>query len=269
MQNNLFEQACEALQCCDPAEKVQLSYQLADVWAQQPTYPEITTPPLAIGEAGRPLRPELVSPRELSRRSVQTQEGRNILAHALAHIEFNAINLALDAVYRFRDMPVDYYTDWIRVAREEAYHFSLLNDYLQQHGCHYGAYTAHNGLWEMARKTAHDVLVRMALVPRVLEARGLDVTPGIIARLEQVDDQGFVDCLQIIHRDEIGHVAIGSHWFKHLCQQRNLEPLATFKQLIQDYMKGNLKGPFDEVARQQAGFSATEMQGLNAMTLEA
>jgi uncharacterized ferritin-like protein (DUF455 family) len=153
------------------------------------------------------------------------------------------------------------------VADEEAYHFSLLNNYLEKRQHHYGDFDAHNGLWEMAQKTAHDVMVRMALVPRVLEARGLDVTPGLMQKLQQAGDEEFVSHLQVIHRDEIGHVAIGSYWFKHVCQQRGLDARQTFRQLIQDYMKGTLRGPFDEVVRIQAGFSEQELADLNALEL--
>lgn len=184
------------------------------------------------------------------------------LCHALAHIEFNAINLALDAVYRFRDMPIDYYTDWLKVAAEEALHFSLLNKYLVDQNVSYGDYDAHNGLWEMAVKTDHDVLVRMALVPRVLEARGLDVTPGMINKLERIGDTKLVDILQVIYRDEIGHVKIGSCWFNYLCEQRSLLPDETFSDLLDEYMEGACFGPFDDAVRLQAGFSKRELTDL-------
>ena len=167
----------------------------------------------------RPSRPQLVSPKELTRRGLGTKEGHAALIHSLCHIEFNAINLALDAVYRFRGMPESYYGDWWKVAKEEAYHFDLLRKHLSSLGYTYGDFVAHNGLWQAALDTAHDPLVRMALVPRVLEARGLDVTPGIMKRLQEMGDQRAVEILKIIHRDEIGHVAIGSRWFKFLCQQ--------------------------------------------------
>lgn len=266
-EGDLFTRARVCLQASEPAEKVTLTQALFADWNAQRVTLDRTIQPLPIGDAGRPQKPELVAPRDVPRRGMHTQQGRIILCHALAHIEFNAINLALDAVYRFTDMPVDYYSDWLRVAAEEAYHYSLLESYLHKRHSGYGDYTAHNGLWEMAQLTAHDVLIRMALVPRVLEARGLDVTPGILDKLQQSNDQEFVDHLKIIQRDEIGHVAIGSHWFKYLCQQRGLDYRETFKQLIQDYMKGTLRGPFDEVARRQAGFSAEEIADLNALEL--
>jgi len=211
---------------------------------------------------GRPDKPELVPVNQLKRRKLTSEEGRATLIHAIAHIEFNAINLALDAVYRFRDMPDDFYTDWLKVASEEAYHFSLLEERLQQMGYEYGDMPAHNGLWESCVKTDHDVMIRMALVPRVLEARGLDVTPGMIKKLESVGDQQTVDILKIILRDEIGHVRIGSHWFHYCCELRGVEPESTFLSLIEEYMEGSLRGPFHNEARLQAGFSQAELDML-------
>jgi len=172
----------------------------------------------------------------------------------------------LDAVYRFRDMPDDYYADWLKVASEEAYHFSLLDNRLQAMGYEYGQFPAHNGLWEMVLKTDRDVLIRMALVPRVLEARGLDVTPGMMQRLEKTGDSETVDILKIILRDEIGHVAIGSRWFKYCCGLQNVEPEATFRGLLHEYMGGSLRGPFYTEGRLQAGFTQDEIDELVKMT---
>jgi len=264
---SLFDRARECLLARDPQQKYQLTRALAADCRAVPLDYHSDLPPEPIGEAGCPERPRLVAPRDVPRRSINTAQGRVVLAHALAHIEFNAINLALDAVYRFRGMPEKYYRDWIKVADEESYHFSLLNAYLQARDHDYGDFDAHNGLWEMAQVTAHDVMVRMALVPRVLEARGLDVTPGIMEKLQKAGDDEFVEHLKVIHRDEIGHVAIGSHWFKYLCEQRGLDARSTFKQLVQDYMKGRLRGPFDELTRLQAGFSEQEMADLHALEL--
>ncbi len=264
----LFERAAACLDSCDPEEKVRLTQALYTDWNEQRVTLDRHFTPEPIGEVGRPEKPELVAPKHVPKRSINTEEGRVVLCHALAHIEFNAINLALDAVYRFTDMPEQFYTDWLKVAAEEAYHFSLLSSYLQKRQHHYGDFAAHNGLWEMAQITAHDVMIRMALVPRVLEARGLDVTPGIVKKLQQARDEEFIAHLDIIHRDEVGHVAIGSHWFKTLCEQRDLDYRDTFKQLIQDYMKGTLRGPFDEVARLQAGFTEEEIADLNALEMK-
>ena len=211
---------------------------------------------------GRPEKPELVDARDVPSRNFNTLKGRLTLVHAITHIEFNAINLALDAVYRFQDMPEQYYMDWIRVAAEEAKHFTLLSDYLESHGMSYGDLPAHNGLWEMAVKTDFDVLVRMALVPRVLEARGLDVTPGMINKLQPTGDTRWIEILQIIFDEEIGHVKIGTHWYRTLCDQRGLAPEQTFLELIEKYMQGAKFGPFETSARLQAGFTREEMQSL-------
>lgn len=215
---------------------------------------------------GRPDKPALVPPQSVKMRKLTTPAGRAVLVHAVAHIEFNAINLALDAVYRFRNMPDQYYRDWLLVAAEECKHFKLLQQRLIDMGHQYGDMPAHNGLWEMAVKTDHDVLTRMALVPRVLEARGLDVTPGMIQRLEQVGDAETVAILHIILADEIGHVAIGSHWFKYCCELKGLEPESTFRDLLKEYMGGGLRGPFYTEGRLQAGFTEAELEQLTTLT---
>ncbi len=191
-----------------------------------------------------------------------TEQGRIHLLHAIAHIEFCAINIALDAVYRFRDMPDSFVDDWLLVASEEAKHFRLLDDCLRQRGSFYGDCEAHCGLWDMVSKTRHDVLHRMAMVPRVMEARGLDVTPGMIVRFNQINDIQAVEILEIIYADEVGHVAIGNHWFQRLCDQRGLEADATFQTLIEEYLGGNLRGPFNWPARLKAGFKKTELEAL-------
>lgn len=214
---------------------------------------------------GRPDRPELVNPGQLRKRGLGSVAGQQALVHAVAHIEFNAINLGLDAALRFAGMPDDFYRDWLSVAADEARHFRMLSDRLAELGAAYGDFPAHNGLWDMAEKTAHDVLVRMALVPRVLEARGLDVTPGMIKRLEQAGDERTVAVLRIILEEEERHVAIGSQWFRHLCQERNLDPDSTFHDLLTRYFGGQLRGPFNFPARQRAGFSPPELERLQAM----
>jgi len=217
-------------------------------------------------DPGRPPRPLLVAPRALERRRLGTLEGRAALIHSLTHIEFNAINLALDAVYRFRHQPEEFYRDWIRIADEEATHFLLLRNHLQGMGFDYGDFPSHDGLWEMARKTAHDVLARMALVPRCLEARGLDVTPGIRDKLRRCGDRAAARILDVILRDEIGHVAIGDRWFRYFCQQRRLDPEPAFLDLLASYFVGELKGPFNLAARHQAGFSDSELRYLERIT---
>ena len=215
---------------------------------------------------GRPKNPPLISPSKLKQRKLGSELGRATLIHAITHIEFNAINLALDAVYRFRDMPDNYYTDWLQVAYEESTHFSLLLKRLQDLGYQYGDFPAHNGLWEMVLKTDHDVMIRMALVPRVLEARGLDVTPAMMDKLQKVGDTQTVDALKIILRDEIGHVAIGSRWFKYCCDLRDINHEEKFRELLHEYMGGALRGNLNTEARIQAGFSREEIEELIKMT---
>jgi uncharacterized ferritin-like protein (DUF455 family) len=212
---------------------------------------------------GRPAHPELVPPLAVKHRSMRTTEGRAALIHALAHIEFNAINLALDAIWRFRAMPREYYADWLRVAAEEALHFSLLNAHLQQQGFCYGDFPAHDSLWDMARKTQDDVLARIALVPRTLEARGLDASPAVRAKLAQAGDLAAAQILDIILRDEIGHVAIGNRWYGWLCEVRGLEPVATYAMLAAQYKAPPLRGPFNLTARRAAGFTDAELAALS------
>jgi uncharacterized ferritin-like protein (DUF455 family) len=208
---------------------------------------------------GKPDRPELVPPLNVKRRAMHTVEGRAVLIHALTHIEFNAINLALDAIWRFSDMPQEYYSDWLQVAQEEAYHFNLLANHLISLGYAYGDFPAHNSLWEMVERTEADVLARMALVPRTMEARGLDATPAIRAKLAQAGDQAAAAILDIILRDEIGHVGIGNRWFAYLCEQRKLEPISTYTELAILYRAPKLRAPFNLEARRAAGFSEAEL----------
>ncbi len=213
---------------------------------------------------GRPVRPALVPPREVGRRAMTSVEGRAALIHALAHIEFNAINLALDAVWRFAGMPHAFYGDWLKVAAEEALHFTLLDDHLRTLGHGYGDFNAHNSLWEMAEKTAGDVTARMALVPRTLEARGLDATPAVRAKLAQVGDAGAAAILDIILRDEVGHVAIGNHWYRWLCERDGIDPVSTYAELALRHKAPSLRGPFNLDARRAAGFSEEELAVLEA-----
>lgn len=208
---------------------------------------------------GRPHVPELVSPLQVEKRSMRTAEGRAALIHALAHIEFNAINLALDAVWRFSAMPEQYYSDWLQVAAEEAYHFGLLNDYLVKMGYRYGDFSAHNSLWEMAEKTQHDVLARMALVPRTMEARGLDASPPLRNKFAQIGDDEAAEILDIILRDEIGHVAIGNRWFNWLCEQRGLAPITAYDALAKQYNAPAMRKPLNMDARRKAGFTEEEL----------
>ena len=214
---------------------------------------------MPIGTAGRPSRPELVAPQAAPKRALSKPEGRAALVHSITHIEFNAINLALDAAYRFRGLPRDFYGDWLQVAAEEEYHFQLLRDHLRTLGYDYGDFAAHSGLWDMALRTAHDPLVRMALVPRLLEARGLDVTPGLRHKLTSTGDVAAARILEIIERDEIGHVIIGNRWYGYLCALRGLDPVEHFQQLLTQYDAPSFGPPFHVEARRAAGFSEREI----------
>ena len=267
----LFDNLFRIITCCGVEEKCASTLALhvefngntsqagsKSTIATRTTAVEIPTP-------GLPARLQLVAPRQLKRRGVQNQAGRNVLMHAIAHIEFNAINLALDAAYRFRDQPLEFYQDWIGVAADEARHFSMIRDYLLEQGCDYGDFPAHNGLWDMAVKTGHDVIARMAMVPRVMEARGLDVTPAMIEKLQRAGDSRAVSILTVIYEEEIEHVRLGSKWFHRLCTARGYEPDSTFLHLIDTYLHGDLKGPFNTQARLLAGFAEKEINDLKAL----
>lgn len=212
---------------------------------------------------GRPSRPRLVPPKEVPSRTPYTPEGRAALLHAIAHIEFNAINLALDAAFRFEGMPVQFYVDWLRVASEEALHFSLLREHLLSLGHDYGDFDAHDGLWLMTQRTAGDVTARMALVPRTLEARGLDATPPLQAKFAKAGDARAVEILGIILRDEVGHVAIGNRWYRWLCERAGLDPVAHYEVLTRRHEAPRLRPPFNDEARLAAGFTGEELARLN------
>lgn len=259
----LRQQALQALCSDDPAVKVALATALGAQAAQLPLAPKAPTPAQPL--PGRPQRPLLVHPAKVPRRSPAKPEGLAALLHAIAHIEFNAINLALDAAWRFEGMPREFHLDWVRVAAEEAHHFSLLVAQLADLGFSYGDFSAHDGLWAMCAKTADDVVARMALVPRTLEARGLDATPQIQQKLRQVgtpETLRSVAILDVILRDEVGHVAIGNHWYREVCAERGFDPLAHYPLLVEQYCAPRLYPPFNEEARRRAGFTPDEMAWL-------
>ncbi len=257
---DLRSAALSALMACNPQAKVDAARSLADAAAMDcdPSL-HMSTPP---GLPGRPERPHRVSPGQLPRRSPFTPEGRAALIHSVAHIEFNAINLACDAIWRFPGLPRAYYDDWARVASEEALHFSLLNDHLATLGHAYGDFDAHDGLWAMAERTAHDLLARLALVPRVLEARGLDATPPMQARLAKAGDHRAVEILDVILRDEVGHVAIGNRWYRYACAQAGVDPIEHEKCVATRYAVPRPQPPFNLSARRAAGFDDTEIERL-------
>lgn len=260
------EQALDCLLIADPWQKASATQGLYKVVQQQGFH--ISEEDLSVPAVpGRPDKPELVPPRDLPRRRNNQQTGHATLIHAICHIEFNAINLGLDAIARFADMPEAYYTDWLQVAYEESTHFEMLDQHLQSMGFAYGYFPAHDGMWEMAQKTHHDPLTRMALVPRVLEARGLDVTPPMMEKLRKSGDHRAVEILEIILREEVGHVKVGTRWFNYLCEQRGLEPYQTFKELLEIYFNGEIRGPFHTEARLEAGFSEAEMALLESQAV--
>lgn len=261
MTESVFSFAYRCLITPDLNEKLSLATALQEMWAKglltlvDESFPDVEV-------AGHPVKPDLVPPRELPRRKLGSEKGIATMVHAIAHIEFNAINLACDAVYRFRNMPKSYYADWIKVVAEEAYHFSLLQKRLADLGYSYGDFPAHNGLWDLAQKTRHDVMVRMALIPRVMEARGLDVTPGMTERFARVGDKDTVAILEIILRDEVGHVEAGSSWFRYECDKRGLNDEDTFMELIDQYFAGGITCPLYKKARLDAGFTPQELNRL-------
>ena len=271
----LREAALQALQLREPPAKVAATHAL---WERLAELPDGGGPVLAAESArlleapptglpGRPDQPVLVPPADVPHRTPFTPEGLAAQIHAIAHIEFNAINLALDAVWRFSGMPADYYRDWLRVAHEEATHYGLLAGLLASMGHAYGDFEAHDGLWTMCVRTQDDITARMALVPRTLEARGLDATPLIQRRLRQVATPHAlraVEILDIILRDEIGHVAVGNRWYGWLCEQQALDPVAHYRVLARRHAAPRPRPPLNEAARRAAGFSDAEMAALTA-----
>lgn len=269
MAASLFEAARECLDEADLDRKIALTRRYAAAFQRgELDLADDAPPPEPIRMPGRPPRPRLVHPRDLPKRGVGSVEGRAAFIHAITHIELNAVDLAWDAAYRFRGMPRDYYADWVRIADDEARHFLMLRERLRALGHDYGDFDAHNGLWEMCEKTAHDGLARMALVPRVLEARGLDVTPGMIVRLRAAGDDATAEVLEVILREEVSHVAAGSRWFRWHCERRGLVPEPTFRQLLAGYARAVLHGPFNVEARCAAGFSGEELEALRQAAQE-
>ncbi len=253
----LAAMAVEVLTTADGRAKTALSRQHAAAWFAAREAGE----PIPLGQANPPLhptrpdRPELLSPRDVPKRKPGSPEGRIALLHAVAHIELNAVDLHWDIIARFTDtdMPLGFYDDWVKAADEESKHFNLVSDCLEALGSHYGALPAHAGMWRAAEDTAEDFLGRLAIVPMVLEARGLDVTPGMIALFEKAGVDHAVDALKTIYAEEVGHVAYGSKWFNFLCGRANDDPRDRFHALVKTYFHGGLKPPFNEEKRAEAG----------------
>lgn len=247
--------ASRALAECDPKRKMEL-VQALDLNGPVDVSQKLDS------QMGRPVQPQLVPPGKVPTKGLASAEGKAMLLHSLAHIEFNAINLALDIAVRFEGLPTAFYTDWLKVAQEEAYHHALLCDRLKVYGVVYGDFPAHDGLWQMAQRTSESLLARLALVPRLLEARGLDVSPAIRAKLANAGDQSSAEVLDIILRDEIGHVAVGNKWFNELCQAEGADPVDAFARCLAQYRAPEPRSPFNFPARERAGFSPAELQWL-------
>jgi uncharacterized ferritin-like protein (DUF455 family) len=216
------------------------------------------------GIPGRPAKPELVAHTSLKSKPLTSPEGRAMLLHAIAHIELNAIDLALDVVWRFAGMPEDFYRDWVRIAKEEAKHFLLIQQHMVGMGFDYGHFPAHNSLWEMAERTRADIVARIGLVPRTMEARGLDASPGVKNKLISAGDHAAGRIMDIILEEEIGHVAAGNRWYRYVCETKGLDPISTYRQLIQQYDAPKLKSPYNLQARRLAGFEEEELTYLAA-----
>ncbi|OMH29191.1 hypothetical protein BGP75_20150 [Motiliproteus sp. MSK22-1] len=259
---NLYDQAKQCLTLAAPADKVAFTAEAAGLWnAGQLIWTE-GEPPELLNDPGRLDKPAVVMPRDLPKRKPKSEEGRAALIHSLAHIELTAINLAWDTIYRYRDMPKEYYDDWVKCANEEAGHFILLRDRLREMGYDYGSFPVHNELWKMAVTTADDLMDRMGIVHRAFEARALDVVPKTLQRFEHLNDRTMVKALTIICNDEVGHVSSGTRWFHYRCAQRQLDPDTTFFMLLEKYMKKPLSGPFNHDVRLQSGFSENELRYL-------
>ncbi len=255
---DLREQCLQLLVIADPVAKAQgvLALDLQGALDRQKFIVEVS------GIPGRPERPLLVPHQQIKPEALTTARGHAALVHSIVHIEKNAIDLALDICWRFAGMPENFYRDWLQVAREEAHHFSLLREHLELLGFGYGDFLAHDGLWAMVERTCNDVLARVALVPRTLEARGLDASPAVRTKLVSIGDQRGADILDIILRDEIGHVAIGNRWYGWLCEQRGIDPIQTYAELARKHQAPKLRGPFNWAARRSAGFSEKELEAL-------
>jgi len=259
---NFQRQAIEALRQTDPVEKCDLITALQTGLESSGDITSLIDNTASIDIPGVPDKPDLVHPRELSRRGSGTAAGRLALLHAIAHIEFNAMNLALDAVIRFKGLPAEYYRDWVLVAADEARHYHLLASRLADFDAKYGDYPAHQGLWDMALRTAHDPLDRMAMVPRILEARGLDVTPAMIKQFDAAQDTRTAEILRQILREEVAHVKAGSRWFRYLCERRGVDSESTWFERVDYYLKGDVRCPVNIEDRSRAGFAHSELEWL-------
>jgi uncharacterized ferritin-like protein (DUF455 family) len=261
--NNIFDFAEACLCRVDIDEKLVLSKQAWQLYQQDKLSFTANSAVKDMSAVKFPEKPELLAPRFMPHRKLGSKEGMQAFYHSLAHIEFVAIYLAWDMLYRFRDMPKQFYIDWLQVAYEETLHFEMIREHLRSLGLEYGDLPAHKGLWEHAQETDYDVLARLTIIPRCMEARGLDVTPMMIKKLANFNDEAGVKILTRIYEDEKTHVQFGSHWFNHQCQTQKINPEETFKHyLLKHYNQGKPKGPFNREVRLQVGFTKNEMDWL-------
>ncbi len=265
--NSLAEGAYGALIACDLDEKVRFTNEMATAWENRKLSLQGSKRLKAPERPGRPEKPELIPPSEVRKRPLTSAKGRLALVHAIAHIELNAIDLALDIIVRFahEKMPRSFFDGWVMVAKEEAKHFTLLRERLSGLGASYGDLPAHDGLWEAASETGHDLSARLAVVPLVLEARGLDVTPPMVAKLRSAGDHKTADIFNIIYEDEKGHVAVGAKWFRFLCNKNGVDPSSTFNKLVAKHFRGHLKGPFNDRARCATGLTPLFYRSLSPL----
>ena len=264
--HSLRDGAARAIRAVDLDVKTLLTQETARRWNERSLSLRSPLDAAVPDRPGRPEKPELIAPRQVPKRSLTTQKGRIALLHAIAHIELNAVDLALDIVARFSSEPVpkSFFDGWMRVAFEEAKHFRLVRDRLRQLGADYGDLPAHDGLWQAAHDTRNDLTARLAVVPLILEARGLDVTPALQAKMREAGDLESAAVLDVIYEDEKGHVAVGAKWFRFLCARQKKNPAATFQALVRANFRGPLKAPFNDIARAEAGLTPSFYRSMTA-----
>jgi uncharacterized ferritin-like protein (DUF455 family) len=265
--DSLARCARDIVAACDPVEKVARAKAVSHAWGRGTLTLTVMSAPLDMPERpGRPPRPLLMPPRSMPKRSTGGLKGRFALLHSLAHIELNAVDMTWDLIGRFtrESMPKAFFDDWVQVGLEEACHFELVSQRLNELGGFYGELDAHDGLWQAAQATAHDLLARLAIVPLVLEARGLDVVPSMIDNLRHAGDERSADVLEVIYRDEKRHVATGMRWFLHQCAKLRQAPEPTFQALVRAHFRGSVKPPFNDRARAEAGLTPGFYKPLSA-----
>ncbi|MGV1864716.1 MULTISPECIES: ferritin-like domain-containing protein [Rhizobium] len=258
--------AIAAIGACDVERKAELAQETARRWFARVLSLRSPLDPVLPDRPGRPAKPELIPPKNMEKRSLHSVKGRIALLHAIAHIELNAVDLALDIVARFatEKVPNSFFDGWMQVAFEEAKHFRLVRQRLQQLGADYGDLPAHDGLWQAAHATRTDLTARLAVVPLILEARGLDVTPALQTKMRETGDFESAAVLDVIYEDEKGHVAVGAKWFRFLCAREKRDPVATFQALVRSNFRGPLKAPFNDIARAEAGLTPSFYRSLTS-----